>query len=253
LNLLILMLLDSMFIIVSHLFSYFFLYPLINIPVNTFFNHLFLVVFFYLAIGLFTKVIVKINRFTSIRETIIHVLLIVSSFLAGVLTYNVLGAGIRLRYVTFAFLITVFILPSSRLIWRVWAEYTHKLTNKMNTPVVKTLLIGAGDAGAAYVRSLRNRGETNIVGFLDDNPNKKGTTLYGYPIIGGTADLEDVVNAYDVEQVTIAIPSLSNEEMKKILNVTKKLDVKTNKMPYIEDILSGKYKIDEFKEIEVTD
>ncbi|HLQ41129.1 MAG TPA: hypothetical protein VK118_09235, partial [Tetragenococcus sp.] len=94
---LILMLLDSMVIIASHLFSYFFLYPLINIPVNTFFNHLFLVVFFYLAIGLFTKVFVKINRFTSIRETIIHVLLIVSSFLAGVLTYNVLGAGISLR------------------------------------------------------------------------------------------------------------------------------------------------------------
>src|SRR5699024_4448060 len=77
---LILLLLDSMVIIASHLFSYFFLYALINIPVNTFFNHLFLVVFFYLAIGLFTKVFVKINRFTSIRETIIHVLLIVSSF-----------------------------------------------------------------------------------------------------------------------------------------------------------------------------
>ena len=250
---LILMLLDSMVIIASHLFSYFFLYPLINIPVNTFFNHLFLVVFFYLAIGLFTKVFVKINRFTSIRETIIHVLLIVSSFLAGVLTYNVLGAGISLRYVTFAFLITVIILPSSRLIWRVWVEYTHKLTNKMNTPVVKTLLIGAGDAGAAYVRSLRNRGGTNIVGFLDDNPNKKGTTLYGYPIIGTVDELKCVVSKYGVEQVTITIPSLSNDDMKKILNVTKELDVKTNKMPYIEDILSGKYKIDEFKDIEVTD
>src|SRR5699024_2559169 len=119
--------------------------------------------------------------------------------------------------------------------------------------MVKTLLIGAGEEGALYVRSLRSSRNTNIVGFLDDNPNKKGTTLYGYPIIGGTADLEDVVNAYDVEQVTIAKPSLSNEEMKKILNVTKKLDVKTNKMPYIEDILSGKYKIDEFKDIEVTD
>lgn len=250
---LILMLLDSMVIIASHLFSYFFLYPLINIPVNTFFNHLFLVVFFYLAIGLFTKVFVKINRFTSIRETIIHVLLIFSSFLAGVLTYNVLGAGISLRYVTFAFLITVIILPSSRLIWRVWVEYTHKLTNKMNTPVVKTLLIGAGDAGATYVRSLRNRGETNIIGFLDDNPNKKGTTLYGYPIIGTVDELKSVASKYGVEQVTITIPSLSNDDMKKILNVTKELDIKTNKMPYIEDILSGKYKIDEFKDIEVTD
>src|SRR5699024_8417270 len=171
---LVLMLLDSIVIIASHLFSYFFLYPLVNIPVNTFFIHLTLVVTFYLVVGLFTKVFIKINRFTSIRETIIHVLLIVVSFSAGVLTYNLFEPELSLRYVTFSFLISVIILPSSRLIWRIWVEYTHKLSSSSDKPMVKTLLIGAGEAGALYVRSLRSSRNTNIVGFLDDNPNKKG-------------------------------------------------------------------------------
>src|SRR5699024_10921550 len=113
-------------------------------------------------------------------------------------------------------------------------------------------LVGAGEAGAMYVRSLRNRVDTNIVGFLDDNPNKQGTTLYGYPVIGEISDLEKIVKQYNIEQVTIAIPSLSNFEITKIVNTARKLEVKTNKMPYIEDIISGKYKIDEFKDIDVT-
>src|SRR5699024_633822 len=49
------------------------------------------------------------------------------------------------------------------------------------------------------------------------------------------------------------IPSLSSNEMSQIIDITKELKVKTNQMPYIEDVLSGSYKIDEFKDIEVTD
>src|SRR5699024_6636711 len=58
---------------------------------------------------------------------------------------------------------------------------------------------------------------------------------------------------YDVEQITIAIPSLSNDDMQFILTEARKTNVKTNQMPYIEDILSGDYQLDEFKEIEVAD
>src|SRR5699024_8601341 len=97
------------------------------------------------------------------------------------------------------------------------------------------------------------RSDINIVGFLDDDKNKQGTTLYGYQVLGTLSDLEEVVTRYDVEQVTIAIPSLSSNEMSQIIDITKELKVKTNQMPYIEDVLSGSYKIDEFKDIEVTD
>src|SRR5699024_9009278 len=95
--------------------------------------------------------------------------------------------------------------------------------------------------------------DLEIIGFLDDNPNKQGTTLYGYPIIGKIEVLEYLVNQHHIEQVTIAIPSLSNEEMNSIVEVAKKVKVKTNQMYYIEDILSGKFKIDEFKDLDITE
>src|SRR5699024_6352756 len=83
--------------------------------------------------------------------------------------------------------------------------------------------------------------------------SKQGTVLHGYPIIGRVSDLEEAVNQYGVEQITIAIPSLSGDEMREVVQEAKEINIKTNQMPYIEDILSGKAKIDELKDIEITD
>jgi FlaA1/EpsC-like NDP-sugar epimerase len=97
------------------------------------------------------------------------------------------------------------------------------------------------------------RSDITVVGFLDDDSNKQGTTVYGHPVIGTVEDLEDTVDQYRVEQITIAIPSLSNNEMNAIVNQAQKTNVKINQMPYVEDVLSGDYKLDEFKEIEIAD
>src|SRR5699024_7760412 len=118
---------------------------------------------------------------------------------------------------------------------------------------IRTLLVGAGDAGAIFVQSLRNRSDINVAGFLDDDKNKQGTVLHGYQVIGRLSDLEEVVKQYDIEQITIAIPSLSNNEMREIVTKARKLNIKTNQMPYIEDILSGKAKDNDFQDIEITD
>src|SRR5699024_10781241 len=159
------------------------------------------------------------------------------------------------RYITFAYLISVSVIPASRIVWRLWVDHQRRVQNSVNSKdkPIRTLLIGAGDAGAIFVRSLRNRPDINVVGFLDDDRNKQNTVLQGYPVIGRVADLKETVEQYNVEQITIAIPSLSNDEMKRVVQEAKEINIKTNQMPYIEDVLSGRAKIDEFKEIEITD
>lgn len=250
-----LMLFDALVIIASHVCSYFFLYPLIDISNRTFIVHVVLVALSYVTLGYFVKMFDKINRFTSIRETINHILLVTLSFVLGTLIYTVIADGVSFRYVLAAFILSVITIPASRIVWRLWIEHQRKLQNNEYTTLdpVRTLLIGAGDGGAMCVNGLRNRPDVEVVGFLDDHPDKQQTTLYGYPVIGATADLKEAVEQYDVEQITIAIPSLSNEDMQFILTEARKTNVKTNQMPYIEDILSGDYQLDEFKEIEVAD
>lgn len=252
----VLMLLDAFVIQGALVSSYFFLSPLIEIEPRPFFVHLYLIVFTYIVLGYFNKVFDKINRFTSVKETLIHIVLVTLSYIIGSLIYVIFDSSISFRYITFAYLISVAIIPASRVVWRLWIDHQRKLqnsTNEHSIEPVRTLLIGAGDAGAIFVRSLRNRPDINVVGFLDDDINKQNTTLHGYSVIGMVSDLKETVEQYNIEQITITIPSLSNNEMKEIVTEARETNVKTNQMPYFEDILSGDAKIDEFKEIEITD
>jgi len=249
------MTLDALVIFASHIFSYFFMYPLIGISNRTFMGHVLLVIASYLVLGLIGKIFDKINRFTSIRETLIHVLLVTVSFISGTLLYILFANGISFRYILMAYIASVIIIPASRIVWRLLVDHQRKLENNeaLEEDPIRTLLIGAGDGGAMYVNGLRNRADIHVVGFLDDAPDKQGTTVYGYPVVGTIDDLEETVEQYSVEQITIAIPSLSNDEMQRILDKAQKTNVKTNQMPYIEDILSGDYQLDQFKEIEIAD
>src|SRR5699024_9245149 len=100
---------------------------------------------------------------------------------------NLLDEGISFRHVALSYLITVIAIPTSRVVWRLYMEHQLKLQNLSNNAAdlkpIRTLIIGAGEAGAIFVRSIRMRSDINVVGFLDDDPNKVGTTIYGHPVI----------------------------------------------------------------------
>ena len=253
----ILIAIDAVVILVAHAISYLFFDPLISITQGTFLTHIIFVLITYIILGLTIKIFDKVNRFTSVRETLIHVGLVTLSYIIGSLLYAVFGEGLSFRHVFLAFLISVIAIPASRIVWRLYMEHQQKLQNNTNHAVdelpTRTLIIGAGEAGAIFVRSIRIRSDIDVVGFLDDDKNKQGTTVYGHPVIGTVKDIEETVEKYGIEQITIAIPSLSGTEMQDILAEARKTEVKTNQMPFVEDVLSGDYKIDEFKEIEVAD
>src|SRR5699024_6299268 len=162
----ILILLDAFIIQIAHVSSYFFLYPLVDIEPRPFFMQLFLLIFTYIVFGYFGKVFDKINRFTGIKDTLVHVAIITVSFVFS-----------SLVYITFAYLISVSVIPASRIVWRLWVDHQRRVQNSVNSKdkPIRTLLIGAGDAGAIFVRSLRNRPDINVVGFLDDDRNKQNT------------------------------------------------------------------------------
>lgn len=248
---------DLFVIFFSHMVSYIFFNELVEITLRSFGIHLLLVMLIYILFGLLIKIFDKINRFTSIRETLIHAVLVTTSYITATVLYEVFGNGKSFRLVALAYLMAVIIIPISRVAWRLITEHQIKRQNISNntrkTKPLRTVIVGAGSGGAIFARTIRMRSDIELVGFLDDDRDKKGTTVYGYPVIGKIQDLEKVVNKYDVEQITIAIPSLSNDEMRDIVQEARKTKVKTNQMPYVEDVLSGNYSIDEFKEIEVTD
>jgi FlaA1/EpsC-like NDP-sugar epimerase len=95
----------------------------------------------------------------------------------------------------------------------------HALAQKQDT--MRTLIVGAGGAGDLLLRDLErsdNHGY-RVVGFVDDDKHKVGTSLGGKPVFGTIAELPKVVVRYRVSKVLIAIPRLSGERVREILSL----------------------------------
>jgi FlaA1/EpsC-like NDP-sugar epimerase len=83
-----------------------------------------------------------------------------------------------------------------------------------------TLIVGAGAAGDMLLRDLQRSQEHDyhVVGFVDDNPGKRGIVLAGRSVLGSIDDLPRVAREHEVEQVLIAIPRLPAARVRQILS-----------------------------------
>jgi len=76
------------------------------------------------------------------------------------------------------------------------------------------LVVGAGDLGRQVVERLQQHLELGfaVVGFLDDDPGKQQRKVHGAQVLGTTADLEQVVEDRQVDQVVIALPLSAHQK-----------------------------------------
>ena len=111
------------------------------------------------------------------------------------------------------------LVAASRLFVR-WASYRVEKADKENDTVDKrVLIVGAGDAGNIILRDLRQRDHRYVIGFIDDDPNKKGKIMNGIPVMGNRNDIHRLVYEKDIKEIIIAIPSLEIEKLSELANI----------------------------------
>ena len=102
------------------------------------------------------------------------------------------------------------------------------------------LIYGAGEAGVLLVKESRINPNFSyrIVGFLDDNPNKKGGKVYGLKVLGGLEDIEKVVEKNDVSKIIISMPSVEQNKISNILKELNKLkDISVKILPNVDNLI----------------
>ncbi len=159
------------------------------------------------------------------------------------------------RFILLTYLVTTFFIISSRLSWRLIIEYQNKKAS-LNSTAKKTLIVGAGEAGRILLNSLVNsttNGDIDVVGFIDDAQDKYHTYLAGVRVLGKIDEIPDIVKNYQIEMITIAIPSLQPKELQRILEVITPIGLPINSMPALEEVASGNITISRLKKIDVVD
>ncbi|MBW6394565.1 polysaccharide biosynthesis protein [Thermus sp. SYSU G05001] len=119
----------------------------------------------------------------------------------------------------------------------------------------RVLVVGAGEAGSMVVREMLRHPEAGLhpVGFLDDDPNKKGQTIAGVRVMGGLDDLPRVARALEVEEVLVAIPSAPGSVVRKVVDLARAVGVRYRILPGIYEILSGRVGISQIREVRLED
>ena len=128
--------------------------------------------------------------------------------------------------------------------------------NRPNSQRVRRLLIsGAGDAGEMLLREIlwRHRARYNPIGFLDDDHRTHGERIHGVTVLGGIDDLATVARSRDVQDVIIAIPSATGQQMRRIVDCCKAAEVSFKTIPGVEDLIDGRITLNQVREVAIED
>ena len=211
-----------------------------------------LLVFHFLYAQIF-KLYNKVWAYASINElkAIVYSVTL-TNISASIIQFFANDFSVYRRAMVVTWLIHITLIGGSRFIWRVFRD--HYINPNPN--LKRTLIVGAGNAGAMIARQLTNghtNTDLNLIGFIDDDPAKNRMQLFGLSVLGTTREIEEIVDREKIEHIVIAIPSLNNGELTEIINRCSETDANVQILPKIEDLATGKVTVSMLRNIDVED
>ena len=113
-------------------------------------------------------------------------------------------------------------------------------------------IYGAGEAGARLSRFLIGGPDFDVVAFVDDRKAVHGRQINGITV-HPPIDLPSLVITRKIDRVLIAMPSISHRRRREVLEDLEPLGVHVQSLPDLADIISGKARIDELRDVDAAD
>ena len=120
----------------------------------------------------------------------------------------------------------------------------------------RTLIVGAGDAGEQILRNMLSSKIRSYfpIGFVDDNPMKRGVKIHGLGVLGKISDIPIIVKSRQVKQLIIAIPSADNSTIKKAIQLGREAGLYKIKIaPLLSEVIHGQVSLKHLRDVDVGD
>ncbi len=154
------------------------------------------------------------------------------------------------------FMILTLLIGASRISYRFIRLYHQKSLAIYRRHAKKNIMIvGAGEAGEKILREVTVSTHVNkaVKCFIDDDLNKKGTSIHGVPIVGNRYDILANVQKYGIDEIFVALPSVDDKEISAILNICKDTKCKLKRLPGIYQFINDEVILNKLKDVEVQD
>jgi FlaA1/EpsC-like NDP-sugar epimerase len=133
---------------------------------------------------------------------------------------------------------------------QILSEHVASHKELANLPAV--LIYGAGNSGQQLAASIRARGQSRIIGFLDDNSSLHKAQIAGIPVYGPSA-LASLCEKYRIRDVLLAMPSLTRSRRNEIIKRLGQSKVAIRTLPSLSDLASGKVSEGDLRELDIED
>lgn len=195
----------------------------------------------------------RIWKYAGVKD----ILTILAANFCGVILYVTLtffiGKSLPRSIFAMTFAMTAILQIFSRILLRLSYQISGKeATGKKEKNV---LIVGAGNAGYLIAQDIIQSGDPRkIVGFVDDDPDKQGKRLGGFKVLGDRYAIAELVDAYEVEEILIAIPSLHPEQLQEIANICSVSGCKVQILPeFLRNLSAGALSVRELRPLNIED
>ena len=179
-------------------------------------------------------------RFTSLPDliTILRAVLIGTLAIVLVLVlFNRLALIPRFSLLFYPFLL-IFFLGMPRLSYRLCYEHSFKFLLVGETQHQRVLVLGAGTSGDMLVRDMLRHSTDGYlpIGFLDDQKRLHGGKVQGIPVLGNINKLSEIVDSLTVDLIIIAMPSATDEQMRRVVELCETTTVPVRTLPKLDNL-----------------
>ncbi len=210
-----------------------------------------IVVFYFTRLYSFTWAYVSATELISLfKGTLLSFLVVAIAFLIFRDSEVFEGFPRSTLFISY-FLIFIFT-GAIRFAKRVYLELFRKKRGKREN----TLIVGAGEAGEQILRGINFSRTTpySPVGFVDDNPSKRGVSIHGLKVLGKIDNIPEIIKEKGVENMIIALPSAGSEAVKKAVSLARKAKLRKVKIvPPIHEVIEGGVSLKNLREIQTED
>lgn len=247
---------DLLFMIIAWMLSFVMMrLEFVRVFTNTYYYliiDVFLVYVIFNLFGLYNN-IMKYMGFSELLKMIASVLIIMAcNFIFTIIAIHELDIHWAFT-VSIIFAMLVFL---SRFFYCFYDYMKNVMrNNRCSETVIRTLIVGAGDAGSMLIKELQNSDKVHYcpVCALDDDENKIGQTISGIRVVGKISEVMRVSKQFRIDEIIVAMPSVNGKRRSEIIKECQKTSCKVMTVPGLYQLVEGELTVNAIKDVSIQD
>jgi FlaA1/EpsC-like NDP-sugar epimerase len=206
----------------------------------------------FLVFRLFAGII----QYTSTRDASrIFLILLGGSVLFALANLISYQTNLERYLIPFSIIILEFITSLLFLVsYRVFVKIAYAELSKPHSNQIKVMIFGAGEAGIITKRAMEaeSRSRVKVVGFIDDDPKKKKTTIEGLKIYSSES-IHPIFKEKEIDQLVLAVQNLSNQRKQELIDICIEEGVEVLNVPPVQTWINGELSLKQIKSVKIED